>query len=62
LVEHSVEDQVDAGFVQTFVFPPSHADLLPVRNAKKEQEAYDEQLKNEAGWEADAEDDLSATA
>jgi len=49
-------------FVQTFVFPPSHADLLPVRNAKKEQEAYNEQVKNEAGWEADAEDDRSATA
>jgi hypothetical protein len=49
-------------FVQTFVFPPSHADLLAVRNAKKEQKAYDEQVKNEAGWEADAEDDRSATA
>ena len=34
-------------FVQTFVFPRSHADLLPVRNAKKEQEAYNEQVKNE---------------
>jgi hypothetical protein len=48
-------------FVQTFVFPRSHADLLPVRNAKKEQEAYNQQTKNEAGWESDAEDDLSAT-
>ena len=53
-------DRLD--FVQTFVFPPSHADLLPVRNAKKEQEAFDEQVKNEAGWETDAEDELSATA
>ena len=46
-------------FVQTFVFPRSYADLLPVRNAKKEQEAYNEQVKNEAGWESDAEDDLN---
>jgi hypothetical protein len=48
-------------FVQTFVFPPSHMELLPVREAKKEQAAYDEQMKKE-GWEADAEDELSATA
>ena len=46
-------------FVQTFVFPRSYADLLSVRNAKKEQEAYNEQVKNEAGWESDAEDDLN---
>ena len=49
-------------FVQTFVFPPSHMELLPVREAKKEQAAYDEQIKKEAGWEADAEDELDATA
>jgi hypothetical protein len=48
-------------FVQTFVFPPSHMELLPVREAKKEQAAYDEHMKKE-GWEADAEDELSATA
>jgi len=47
-------------FVQTFVFPPSHMELLPVREAKKEQAAYDEQMKKEAGWEAD--DELGATA
>jgi hypothetical protein len=35
-------------FVQTFVFPPSHAELLPVRNAKKEQAAYEEQREGEA--------------
>jgi hypothetical protein len=35
-------------FVQTFVFPPSHAELLPVRSAKKEQAAYEEQKNNEA--------------
>ena len=49
-------------FVQTFVFPPSHMELLPVREAKKEQAAYDEQMKKEAGWEADADDELGATA
>jgi hypothetical protein len=49
-------------FVQTFVFPPSHMELLPVREAKKEQAAYDEQMKRESGWEADADDELGATA
>jgi hypothetical protein len=49
-------------FVQTFVFPPSHMELLPVRGAKKEQEAYDEQMKKETGSEADVDDELGATA
>lgn len=49
-------------FVQTFVFPPSHMGLLPVRQAMKEQAAYDEQRKKKAGREADAEDELDATA
>src|ERR1700722_15478303 len=49
-------------FVQTFVFPPSHMDLLPVREAKKEQAAYDEQMKREAEWEEDVDDELGATA
>jgi hypothetical protein len=49
-------------FVQTFVFPPSHMELLPVREAKKEQAAFDEQMKNEAGWEVDVDDELGATA
>lgn len=44
-------DRLD--FVQTFVFPPSHAELLPVRNAKKEQTSYDEQMKKEAEWDED---------
>jgi hypothetical protein len=35
-------------FVQTFVFPPSHMELLPVREAKKEQAAYAALLKKEA--------------
>jgi hypothetical protein len=49
-------------FVQTFVFPPSHMELLPVREAKKEQAAYDEQMKKEAGWEEDGDDELGARA
>jgi len=49
-------------FVQTFVFPPSHMELLPVREAKKERAAYDEQKKKEASCEADADDELGATA
>jgi hypothetical protein len=35
-------------FVQTFVFPPSHMELLPVRESKKERVAYEEQMKKEA--------------
>jgi len=31
-------------FVKDFVFPPSHAELLPVRESKKERAAYDEQM------------------
>jgi hypothetical protein len=31
-------------FIRTFVFPPSHAELLPVREAKKERAAYDAQV------------------
>ncbi len=49
-------------FVQTFVFPPSHMELLPVREAKKEQAAYEEQMKKEPGSDTDAEDELGATA
>lgn len=54
-------------FVQTFVFPPSHVELLPVRNAKKESDAYDEQMSKEAGrkeWDEDKdnEDKVEAIA
>lgn len=35
-------------FVQTFVFPPSHMELLPVRESKKERAAYKEQMKRGA--------------
>jgi hypothetical protein len=58
-------------FLQTFVFPPSHAELLTVRNAKKEQEAYEDQRKEEqrkdeqrqkdTAWE-EYDDELGATA
>lgn len=49
-------------FVQTFVFPPSHMELLPVREAKKEQAAYEAQMNKEAESETGDEDDLEATA
>lgn len=47
-------------FLQTFVFPSSHAELLPVRNAKKEQEAYEEQMNEGDSEEYD--DELGAIA
>jgi hypothetical protein len=53
-------DRLD--FVRTFVFPPSHMELLPVRSAKKEQEAFEEQMKKQTDWEETDEDDLNATA
>lgn len=49
-------------FVQTYVFPPSHGGLLPVRSAKKEQEAYEEQMMKEADWEDDEANGLRPTA
>lgn len=49
-------------FVQTFVFPPSHAELLPVRSAKIEQDAYEEQMKKEVSREDCDENPLEATA
>jgi hypothetical protein len=44
-------------FVQTFVFPPSHMELLPVREAKKEQAEFEAQMKKEAESAADEEQD-----
>jgi len=46
-------------FVQTFVFPPSHMELLPVRESKKERAAYEEQMKRntESSRSTDEEDD-----
>jgi hypothetical protein len=52
-------------FVQTFVFPPSHMELLPVREAKKEEAEYEAQMKKEKSSEAqqfEPEDDLGITA
>ena len=34
-------------FVRTFVFAPSHAELLPVREAKKERAAYESQTRHQ---------------
>jgi hypothetical protein len=54
-------------FVQTFVFPPSHMELLPVRESKKERAAYEEQMKKEAenlqdNGEQDEDDDWDMSA
>jgi hypothetical protein len=52
-------------FVQTFVFPPSHMELLPVREAKKEQAEYEAQMKredNSAAEEFEPDDDWGITA
>jgi hypothetical protein len=38
-------------FVRNFVFAPSHAELLPVREAKKERVAYELQISGERGDE-----------
>ena len=38
-------DRLD--FVYHIAFPPSHAELLPVRKSKKERSAYEAQLKEE---------------
>ena len=49
-------------FVQTFVFPPSHAELLPVRSAKKEHAAYKQQMKDDSSWDEYDEAESRATA
>jgi hypothetical protein len=52
-------------FVQTFVFPPSHMELLTVREAKKEQAEYEAQMKKENSSRPqnfEQEDDLGITA
>jgi hypothetical protein len=52
-------------FVQTFVFPPSHVELLPVREAKKEHAEFEAQMKKEGGsatLEDEPADDLGMTA
>ena len=42
-------------FVKDFVFPPSHAELLPVRESKKERAAYKEQMGKSPQSEIDDE-------
>lgn len=52
-------------FVQTFVFPSSHMELLPVREAKKEQAEYEAQIKRQdssAAQELERDDDLGISA
>ena len=39
-------------FVYHFAFPPSHAALLPVRDSKKERDAYDKQIETHNMGEA----------
>src|SRR6185312_14183312 len=36
-------------FVYHFAFPPSHAELLPVRESNKERRGYEAQLKEQGG-------------
>jgi hypothetical protein len=43
-------------FVKDFVFPPSHAELLVVRESKKERAAYKEQLENTTHSDTDQEE------
>ena len=47
-------------FVQTFVFPPSHVELLPVREAKKEQAEFEAQMKMGADSESIETDESSS--
>jgi hypothetical protein len=52
-------------FVKDFVFPPSHAELLPVRESKKERAAYEEQMRNSPELDLDENEygeDLATTA
>jgi hypothetical protein len=52
-------------FVQAFVFPPSHAELLPVRESKKERAAYEEQMGNSPEFDLDGDEygeNLATTA
>jgi hypothetical protein len=56
-------------FVYRFAFPPSHSELLPVRDSKKEREAYEEQARGMHGDKkavvadiGDGDDELGLTA
>lgn len=44
-------------FVKDFVFPSSHAELLPVRESKKERAAYEEQIGRSVHREFEDEDE-----
>ena len=44
-------------FVKDFVFAPSHSELLPVRESKKERAAYQEQIGRPMQTEFEEEDD-----
>ena len=46
-------------FVRDFVFPPSHAGLLPVRESKKERAAYEEHLGTDPHSDSDEQVDES---
>jgi hypothetical protein len=39
-------------FIYHFAFPPSHAELLPVRDSKKERDAYEKQIEAQNVGEA----------
>lgn len=47
-------------FVHHFVFPPSHAELLPVRESKKERHAYEQHIHTGEGAQPDIVDFCSA--
>jgi len=52
-------------FVKDFVFPPSHAELLPVRGSKKERAAYEQQMARSPESDIDDEpydEDLATSA
>ena len=52
-------------FVKDFVFPASHAELLPVRESKKERVAYEEQMRKSPEFDLDEDEygeDLATTA
>ena len=51
-------------FVKDFVFAPSHAELLPVRESKKERAAYDEQVGRpvQSEFEEESDDHLATSA
>ena len=46
-------------FVYHFAFPPSHTELLPVRESKKERTAFEERLKSAAPPVEEDEDEIT---